>query len=72
MIGWDEPSDDGGCALTGFTVEQRGVDETGFKFVAAVGGNVTQHQVSVWHLSTLYKLKPITDYTTCLLALEAS
>lgn len=46
LIGWDEPSDDGGCPVTGFTIEQRDAEDTGFVFVATVDGSALQHQVT--------------------------
>lgn len=47
IIGWDEPSDDGGCSVTGFTIEQRDArEDTGFVFVATVDGSALQYQVT--------------------------
>src|SRR6218665_1641119 len=42
---WEEPENDGGSPVTGYTIEQRDAFEVGYRFVAAVDAKTTQFQV---------------------------
>ena len=46
---WEAPQNDGGSAVTGYTLEQRDAFDVNYKFIASVDANTTQYQVCVFN-----------------------